>query len=61
MITKIVHSAIEGLPIAEKPTQPSLSTLIFYSDAAGASFSLSGGMRVYHENENKGVFLHWGN
>ena len=34
---------------------PSLSTLIFYSDGAGASFSLSGGMRVYHENENKGV------
>ena len=55
VIAKIVHSAIEGLPIAEKPTQPSLSTLIFYSDAAGASFSLSGGMRVYHENENKGV------
>ena len=55
VIAKIVESAKSGLPIAEKPTQPSLSTLTFYSDAAGASYSLVGGKRVFHSNENRGV------
>ena len=54
-IAKIVNSAKGGLPKAEKPTQPSLSTLIFYSDAAGASYSMVGIRRVFHNNENKGV------
>ena len=55
VIAKIVISAKGGLPIAEKPTQPSLSTLTFYSDAAGASYSMVGGRRVFHSNENRGV------
>ena len=56
VIAEIVLSTIEGLPIAKKkPTQPSLSTFIFYSDAAGASYSLVDGKRMYHNNEIKGV------
>ena len=56
VIAEIVLSTIEGLPIAEKkPTQPSLSTLIFYSDAAGPGYSLVEGKRMYHNNEIKGV------
>ena len=54
-IAKIVNSAKGGLPKAEKPIQLSLSTLIFYSDAAGASYSMVGIRRVFHNNENKGV------
>ena len=55
VLSKIAESTIQGLPLAEEPGQPSLSTLVFYTDAAGASFSLHKGERVFHNNENKGV------
>ena len=35
--------------------QPTLSALVFYTDAAGASFSMVKGRRVFHSNEGKGV------
>ena len=52
---KIAESAKTGLPLAEEPCQPSLSCLVFYSDAASASFSRCNGVKVFHDNENKGV------
>ena len=55
LVAKIADSAKKGLPIAEKPLKASLSTLIFYTDAAGASYSLVNGRRVFHNNENRGV------
>ena len=38
MFSKIAESTVKGLPLAEEPCQPSLSMLVFYTDAAGASF-----------------------
>lgn len=40
LIAKVADSARAGLPFAEKITKPGLSALAFYTDAAGASFTM---------------------
>ena len=55
VIAKVANSARIGLPIAEKIGKPGLAALTFYTDAAGASFSLVNKQRHYHDNEGKGV------
>ena len=55
IIAKIAETARSGLPIAEKPGQPPLSALSFYTDAAGASFSMVKGAKVFHDNKGRGV------
>ena len=55
ILAKIAENAGEGLPLAEEPCQRSLSALIFYTDAAGVSYSLSKGQKVFHNNSNRGV------
>ena len=55
VIAKIAESAKTGLPIAARPCKPPLSTLTFYSDAAGASFSMKNKEMVFHKQENRGV------
>ena len=55
VIAKVAEKAQEGLPIAERQVQPSLNALVFYTDAAGASFTWSRGERVFHNNEDRGV------
>ena len=39
VIARIAESTKAGLPLADEPCQPTLSKLVFYSDAAGASFT----------------------
>ena len=51
----IANSIKRGLPLTEKPSQLSLSALIFYSDAAGTSYSIVKGQRVFHDNTDRGV------
>ena len=51
----IANSIKRGLPLTEKPSQLSLSALIFYSDAAGTSYSIVEGQRVFHDNTDRGV------
>ena len=36
-------------------SQPGLAALTFYTDAAGASFTVVGGKRCYHDNDGKGA------
>ena len=55
LIAKIAESTKRGLPIAEGQSQPSLSALIFFTDAAGASYTMSQGERKYHNNQGRGV------
>ena len=55
VIAKVAETARVGLPIAEGLSKPGLEALTFYSDAAGASFSLVRGQRHYHDNSGKGV------
>ena len=55
VIARIAESAKSGLPLAEEPAKPTLGSLVFYSDAAGASFSKQNGRKVFHGNENRGV------
>jgi len=52
---KVANSARIGLPICERPGKPPLSTLLIHSDAAGASFSMVNGEKVYHNNEDRAV------
>ncbi len=52
---KIARDAMTGLPIATRPCPGPLSTLTFYSDAAGASFTFVNGVRKFHSNTNKGI------
>ena len=54
-MAKVVESAKFGLPILEIISQPGLSALVFYTDAAGVSFTVAGGKRFYHDNHGKGV------
>jgi hypothetical protein len=49
---KVAEAAKGGLPIAHKPVAPPLSKKVFYSDAAGAKFSIHNGIRVNHSIEN---------
>ena len=55
VIARIAESTKAGLPLADEPCQPTLSKLVFYSDAAGASFTRIKGEKVYHNNDGKGV------
>ena len=55
IIAKIAESAKEGLPIAENLGKAGLEAVTFYTDAAGASFTMCRGERVYHNNTEKGV------
>ena len=55
VIARIAESANSGLPLAEETSRPTLSTLVFYSDAAGASFSRVNREKVFHDNKDKGV------
>ena len=55
VIAKVAESAILGLPIVDKVGQPGMAAITFYTDAAGASFSLTKGQRHYHDNRGKGV------
>ena len=55
VVAKVAESAKSGLPIAEVITQPGLAALEFFTDAAGASFTMAGGKRFFHNNDGKGV------
>ena len=55
ILAKIVDSAREGLPIAAEVSAPPLSALTFYTDAAGASFTMVGGIKHFHQQEDRGV------
>ena len=55
VVAKVAESAKSGLPIAEIISQPGLAALTFYTDAAGASFTVVGGKRCYHDNDGKGA------
>ena len=55
VLAKIADSAKFGLPLMEEPEQPNLSTLVFYSDAAGASYSMFRGEKRFHDNSGRGV------
>ncbi len=55
VLAKIALSSIAGLPIPSRPCGMPLSALEFYTDAAGASYTLVNGVRHYHSNEHKGV------
>ena len=54
-IAKMAETAEEGLPIAEKPGKPGLEALSFFTDAAGASFTVVKGEKKFHENQDKGI------
>ena len=58
VVAKVAESAKSGLPIAEIISQPGLAALTFYMDAAGASFTVVGGKRCYHDNDQRGS-LYW--
>ena len=55
MVAKVAESTKSGLPIAETISQPGLAALTFYTDAAGASFTVVGGKRCFHDNVGKGA------
>ena len=55
VVAKVAESAKSGLPIMEILNGPGLAALIFYSDAAGASFTMVKGKRMLHNNEEKGA------
>ena len=55
IIAKVAESSVRGLPVADCVSLPKLSALVFYTDAAGASFTFAGGKRFFHSNEGKGV------
>jgi len=55
IIAKMAERAIKGLPIASEPCKAPLSALVFYTDAAGASFTMVNGKREYHSQEDRGV------
>ena len=51
----VAISSINGLPIAYSPKHPTLAALSCYTDAAGASFTMINGKRIYHGNSGRGV------
>ena len=55
IIAKIAEKAKEGLPIAAEQGKPPLSTLVFYTDAAGASYTMVNGKMVFHNQADRGV------
>ena len=54
-LAKAAYSSKLGLPIACEIGKPPLSVLTFYTDAAGASFSISKGKRVFHDQGERGL------
>ena len=55
VIAKVAEFSVMGLPIADRPVKPPLTALSIYTDAAGASFTIAGGKKYYHDNSGKGV------
>ena len=55
IIAKVAETARTGLPIAEKPGKPGLEALSFFTDAAGASFTIINGEKRFHGNQGKGI------
>ena len=55
VIAKVAEYSVNGLPIADRPVKPPLTALHFYTDAAGASFTVVGKKKFFHNNEGKGV------
>ena len=55
VIAKVAESTKKGLPIADQVAMPTLAALTFYTDAAGASFTMCGGKRIFHDNTGRGV------
>ena len=55
VIAKVAESSKEGLPIAEKFGKPGLNALCFFSDAAGAKFTVVNRKKIVHDNENRGI------
>ncbi len=55
ILAKILDSARSHLPIPSWPCPGPLATLNFYTDAAGASYSMINGVRHFHSNSQKGV------
>ena len=43
IIAKVAEYSVKGLPVADSVSLPKLSALVFYTDAAGASFTFVGG------------------
>jgi hypothetical protein len=43
IIAKMAERAVKGLPIASEPCKAPLSAMVFYTDAAGASFTMMNG------------------
>lgn len=55
IIMMVAASAEKGMPIAEVKTEPPVSSLVFFTDAAGCSFTMSNGKRICHSNQDRGV------
>jgi len=55
IIANMADLARVGMPIARADCKPPLSHLVFYSDAAGGSFSKVDGKVVFHDQEQRGV------
>jgi hypothetical protein len=52
----LLETARSGVPLADRPAPPPLFSKVFYSDASGSSFALSGGERVsLNAKEDRGV------
>ncbi len=60
VVAKIAKSACAGLPIPSRPMAAPLSTLDFYSDAAGAKYNLQGGRVVIDHQKDRGVCVFGG-
>ncbi len=52
---KIADTARIGLPIADVSVAPPLSALTFYTDAAGASYNIQNGRKVFPDQQDRGV------
>jgi hypothetical protein len=50
--SKVAESSKDGIPIAHRPVSPPLVKKEFFSDAAGAKFSMQNGERINHSLEN---------
>ena len=55
VLAKIADTARLSLPIPSRPCNGPLTTLTFYSDAAGASFSMVNGEKIFHSSKERGV------
>jgi len=55
VIEKMADKARTGLPIADRVNKPPMSGLVFYSDAAGASFTMIKGQKVFKDQTGRGV------